>query len=130
MNTSIQILALCLAFVGSLTIAVALARVILEIIVGLMCRGLPTPHAGKSKGTLVSAVLIYGKTKPDVLRVFVRSSVTAVSCSVRRTGRTDDLACQIDDGSKVMTCIALGVRNGELKPKGTDYGERDASGAV
>ncbi len=100
MNTSIQILALCLAFVGSLTIAVALARVILEIIVGLMCRGLPTPHAGRSKGTLVSAVLIFGKTKLDVLRVVVRSSVIGVPCNVRRTGRTDDLACEIDDASQ------------------------------
>ena len=50
MSTSIQLLALCLAVVGSLTIAVALAGVILEVILVMMCRGLPTPHLEHGQG--------------------------------------------------------------------------------
>jgi len=59
MSTSIQLLALCLAVVGSLIIAVALAGVILEVILVMMCRGLPTPHLehGQGNGMRLSADL-------------------------------------------------------------------------
>jgi len=50
MSTQIQILALCLALVGSLVIAVALAGVVLEVILAMMCRGLPMPQLERGRG--------------------------------------------------------------------------------
>ena len=55
MSTSLQLLALFLAFVGSLIIALALARIILEAMFAVICRGLPTPHNGRGKRVVHSA---------------------------------------------------------------------------
>ncbi len=55
MNTLLQSLALCLAFVGSLIIAVALGRVTLEVVFAVMSQGLPTPPYTQDVRKLLSA---------------------------------------------------------------------------
>ncbi len=75
MSTPIQILALCLACVGCLFIAIALARVILEVVFAVMYRGLPTPQTTQGKGKLLSADLPSSGNKAIIL-----SDYRAVVC--------------------------------------------------
>ena len=79
MSTPIQILVLCLAFVGSLIFAVALARVLLEVIFAVMDRGLPRPQHSQGKGKLISADLQLCGTRarpPSDRRAVVRYRYT------------------------------------------------------
>ena len=89
MSTSIQILALCLAFVGSLIIAVALAAVVLEVILVMMCRGLPTPQLEHGQGngmphSRAEGTKVMRVNQPNRSTVRIRSrAVTARPCQGR-----------------------------------------------